>query len=74
MAEKINKKSRTFYKKKNKSASVVPKSIKQSKDPSTKIKNSKINEENLGDIQRVSQDNDYSRKLRPKSSNSLKKE
>ena len=68
MAEKINKKSRTFYKKKNKSAS-----IKQSKQPSTKIKNSKINEENLGDIQRVSQDNDYRRKLRPKSSNILKK-
>ena len=73
LAEKINKKSRTFYKKKNKSASVVPKSIKQSKDPSTKISNSNINEENLSDIQRVSQDNDYRRKLRPKSSNILKK-
>jgi hypothetical protein len=53
----INKKSRNIYTKKNKSVLFIPKSIKQPKDPGIKITNAKINEENSGDIQKVSQVN-----------------
>jgi hypothetical protein len=50
----------------------IPKSIKQPKDPGIKITNAKINEENSGDIQKVSQVNGYKKKLRPRLSNSSK--
>ena len=62
MPRNINKKSRNIYKKKNKSVSFIPKSIKQPKDPRIKITNAKINEENSGNIQKVSQVNNYRKK------------